>query len=281
MHFWGLLLGLIAVLLGARWGLVALWRRRQRVLAQGHAVAAALRLDAAADAIAGRWPRLGSWLRARFDVQRFTGLPLTALVLLGGHLAGIGGELVEELLEDSELQRLDERMHFGLEWMREERFVALFAWLTAFGSPQSLSVAGLATAAFLLALRRHGPLVGLVVSVAGSQIATLLGKYIIDRPRPEVVTFIEAATPSFPSGHSTGAMAVYGFIAYAAARSTTDARLRLEIVLAAAMLVFLVAMSRVVVGVHYPSDVVAGLINGAFWVVAGIAVAEWLSRERD
>lgn len=241
-----------------------------------HDGVASLRLDVPAGAIEARWPRIGGWLRARFDTRRFSGLPLTALVLLGLHLLGLGGELIDQLREDSELQRLDERIHLGLGWLREERFVALFAWLTAFGDPQSLTVAGLVAGAFLLALRRHGLLVGLLLSVAGSQIATLLGKYVLDRPRPEVVTFVEAVTPSFPSGHATGAMAVYGFIAYAAARTAASSRLRLEVVLMAAMLVALVAMSRLVIGVHYASDIAAGLVNGSFWVVAGIAVAEWL-----
>ncbi|WP_052367660.1 phosphatase PAP2 family protein [Algiphilus aromaticivorans] len=275
MHFWTLLLGLIGVLLGARWAVVALWRRRHCMWVRLCAGVASLRLDVPAGAIETRWPRIGGWLRARFDTRHFSGLPLTALALLSLHLLGLGGELIDELREDSELQRLDERIHGSLGWLREARFVALFAWLTVFGDPQSLTVAGLVAGAFLLALRRQGLLVGLLLSVAGSQIATLLGKYVIDRPRPEVVTFVEAATPSFPSGHTTGAMAVYGFVAYALARTAANPRLRLEVVLMAAMLVVLVAMSRLIIGVHYLSDIAAGLVNGAFWVVAGIAVAEW------
>jgi len=280
MTFWVLLAGLVTALYGARRLALALWRRRASLWEGLVRTAALLRLDAAGKAVTARWPRVGPWLHTRFESRRFSGLPLTALVVLALHLAGLGGELIEELHEDSELQRLDERLHHSLGWLRDARFVALFAWLTAFGDPQSLTAAGLIAGAFLLAHRQHSALMGLVLSVAGSQIATLLGKYMIDRPRPEVVTFVEAATPSFPSGHTTGAMAVYGFIAYAVARSASNSRLRFEVVFAAAAAVALVAMSRVVIGVHYLSDVAAGLVSGAFWVVSGIAIAEWLGRER-
>lgn len=280
MAFWVLLAGLVAGLYGVRRLALALWRRRAGLWGGLVRATRLLRLDAAGRAVAARSPRFGHWLQARFEPRRFSGLPLTALAVLALHLIGLGGELIEELQEDSELQHLDERLHHSLDWLREGRMVALFAWLTAFGDSQSLTAAGLIASAFLLAHRQHGLLMGLVLSVAGSQIATLLGKYVIDRPRPEVVTFVEAATPSFPSGHTTGAVAVYGFIAYALARSATSPRLRFEVVFAAAIMVVLVAMSRVVIGVHYLSDVAAGLVNGAFWVVAGIAIAEWLGRER-
>lgn len=143
----------------------------------------------------------------------------------------------------------------------------------------SAFTAAWAGCAFLLAQRRQGLLVGLLLSVADPQIAPLLSKYLIDRPRPEVVTFAVSATPSFPSGHTTGAMAVYVFIAYAVARMVANPRLRLEIALMAAMLVALVAMSRAVIGVHYLSDIATGLVNGCLWVVAGIAVAEWLQEK--
>lgn len=280
MQFWVLLAGLLAGLAAGRYLVFALWRRRAWLWQRLVDGARPLQLDALGKRLEARWPRTGAWLRARLDYRQFTGLPLTALVVLGLHLFGLGGALVEELYEDNELQRLDERMHQNLGWLREPRFVALFAWLTTFGDPQSLIAAGLVAGAFLLAHRQYGLLTGLLLSVAGSQLATLLGKYVIDRPRPEVVTFVEAATPSFPSGHTTGAMAVYGFIAYAVARVARIPRLRFEIVFAACMLVALVALSRVVIGVHYLSDIAAGLVNGAFWVVAGIAVAEWLARGR-
>ena len=69
----------------------------------------------------------------------------------------------------------------------------------------STAVTGVASA-FLWADRRAAFLPGLWLAVAGSQLITYVGKYVIDRPRPEFLTFAHAATPSFPSGHATGAI---------------------------------------------------------------------------
>lgn len=280
MVFWTLLFGLVAAVTLSRVLAEWCWRRRQAIATALHGAMHGLGLHRLGAAIARRWPHLGGWLQARFDRRHALGLPLTALVVLVVHLLGLGGQLVEELLEDRDLQRLDEGLHQALDRIREARFVALFAWLTAFGDPQTLIACGLVAAAMLLATQRSAMLFGLLLTVGGSQLATLLGKYIIDRPRPALSTAFEAMTPSFPSGHTTGAVAVYGFIAYMLARIARNPRLRFEVVFAAATLMGLVALSRIVIGVHYVSDVVAGMVNGAFWVLAGVAVSEWLSRER-
>ena len=280
MAFWILLFGLVTAVVMARGVAEWCWRRRQAIAAVLRRAMHGLGLHRLGTAIARRWPRLGRWLQARFDRRHALGLPLTALVVLAVHLLGLGGQLVEELLEDRDLQQLDEQLHQGLDRMREARFVALFAWLTAFGDPQTLIACGLVTAAALLATQRSAMLFGLLLTVGGSQLATLLGKYIIDRPRPALSTAYEAITPSFPSGHTTGAVAVYGFIAYVLARIAQNPRLRFEVMFAAGLLMGLVALSRIVIGVHYVSDVAAGMVNGAFWVLAGVAVSEWLARER-
>ena len=114
--------------------------------------------------------------------------------------------------------------------------------------------------------------------IAGSQLTTWIGKYAIARPRPEFILGVQAVSPSFPSAHATGSCAVYGFIAYALVRHVKHARRRFEVSYWTAVLVLLIAFSRVFLGVHFLSDVTAGLVVGGFWLLVGVALAEVMAR---
>lgn len=114
-------------------------------------------------------------------------------------------------------------------------------------------------------LRRQA--LALALSLGG---AVLLGdaiKLLVDRSRPPVAHLQAVSSPSFPSGHATQASAFWLsaiFTVYAAGAS--DLAVRIAAVLGAAI-VLAVAASRVYLGVHYPGDVVAGLILGSCWAV--------------
>ncbi|MEQ8692902.1 MAG: phosphatase PAP2 family protein [Pseudomonadales bacterium] len=85
---------------------------------------------------------------------------------------------------------------------------------------------------------------------------------------------VSAFTPSFPSGHATGAIAVYGFIAYIVARGFTTTRQRFEVAYWTAVLVCFIGFSRMLLGLHYASDVAAGFLVGGFWLLFGLTLAE-------
>ena len=82
-----------------------------------------------------------------------------------------------------------------------------------------------------------------------------------------------ASSPSFPSGHSANSLAVYGMVAYVIARELGPAR-ALHVYYWTFAAVLLIALSRVMLHVHYASDVLAGLLVGAFWLLLAIAIAE-------
>src|SRR5699024_1031856 len=109
---------------------------------------------------------------------------------------------------------------------------------------------------------------GLVTSALGAQLSVYALKYTINRPRPPFEAFAHAASPSFPSAHATAAVAVYGFIIYALTR-TQPQRLRRECRFWGSCGIALLAASRVIIGVHYLSDVLAGLLIGSCWLALG------------
>ena len=84
------------------------------------------------------------------------------------------------------------------------------------------------------------------VNFVGAQATTWAGKFGFDRTRPEFLTDVTALSPSFPSGHATGAVAVYGFVCYALARELDSPRQRFELAYWTGLLILLIAGSRMV-----------------------------------
>jgi undecaprenyl-diphosphatase len=112
--------------------------------------------------------------------------------------------------------------------------------------------------------------------VGGLVVATLL-KDIFQRPRPEIVPHIAyAANTSFPSGHSMMSAVTYLTLGALLARSQERKRLKAYFLLLAALLTFMVGASRVYLGVHWPTDVLAGWMAGAVWALLCWLVARWL-----
>jgi undecaprenyl-diphosphatase len=108
-----------------------------------------------------------------------------------------------------------------------------------------------------------------------------IAKFAIDRARPDFLVGVTAASPSFPSGHATGALAIYGFIAYAVSRSFPSGARRFEIAFWAGVFVLMIGFSRILLHVHYPTDVLGGFLAGTLWLIVGIAVAEWAAQPRS
>ncbi|MBY0431916.1 MAG: phosphatase PAP2 family protein [Rhodospirillales bacterium] len=226
-----------------------------------------------------RYPRSSAAVGARLGAG-FTGLPLTLLCLAVLYLAALFGGMVEDLLETEGLVRLDTVINQWLQNWRVPQLVALFAWVTVLGDSATLIAVGLVGTGFLWAHHRSGLVLPLWVAFLGSQATTWLGKFALGRHRPDFVTEVTALSASFPSAHATGAMAVYGFLAYAIARDLPEIRQRFELSFWTAILILVVSFSRMFLSVHFASDVAAGLAVGGFWLLVGFVVAEYLRLRR-
>lgn len=220
------------------------------------------------------FPAMTRWLEARLSPSQFEGLPLTLVAIAGVYAAALLGGLVEQLLEADDLVRLDEWVNRQLAPLRTDGMLTVFAWMTDLGGSATFVAVALATTGLLWTQRRSQIITPLWVTIIGSQFTTYLGKYVLERQRPEFVTEVVAVTPSFPSGHATSAMAVYGFIAYIVARDLAGPRQRFEVIYWTAVGVVLIGFSRMLLSLHYASDVVAGFLVGGFWLLLGIALAE-------
>jgi membrane-associated phospholipid phosphatase len=221
----------------------------------------------------GHAPRFTAFVERRFDPKRSDGLIVTLMVIGAIYSASLAAGLVEELMEVQELEAFDKRVFAATERWNTPAIVAVFRWITMFGNFQTLLAVVIVTTGFLLA---HGPRAFLLptwVAILGSQITTWSGKFALNRVRPEFLYDVTASSPSFPSGHAANSLAVYGIVAYVIARDLGPTR-ALHVYYWMLAAVLLIALSRVMLHVHYPSDVLAGLLVGTFWLLLAIVIAE-------
>ncbi len=225
--------------------------------------------------LARRFPRSSAFLAARLNPRGFTGLPLTLLGAAALYVAFLLAGQVEALIEAEGMVRLDRAVNDFFAAYRTPLLVMLLRWLTDLGGSAALLGVAIVATGFIWAHRRPHLILPLWVCYGGSWLTTWSGKFVFARERPEFVTGVTALSPSFPSAHATGTLAVYGFVAYAIARDLDTARSRFEVTFWTLVVVALVGFSRVFLSVHYLSDVLTGFLVGTFWLLVGFAIGEY------
>jgi undecaprenyl-diphosphatase len=151
--------------------------------------------------------------------------------------------------------------------------------ITALGSIIIVVILSGAVIGYLLLLRKRGPALLLLISVAGGTALNNLLKFLFDRPRPDLVLHAaQVFTSSFPSGHAAVSAVVYLTLGALLARDAPSVAVRVYVMAVAIFLVFLIGVSRVFLGLHYPTDVLAGWSIGSAWALTCWLVANRLQR---
>jgi undecaprenyl-diphosphatase len=121
---------------------------------------------------------------------------------------------------------------------------------------------------------KHSAILLMAATLGGGVLDNLL-KIGFNRPRPQIFKWgTYAVSSSFPSGHAMSSVIVYGTVAYLAARLQQNVASRILTLTFAAVMIVLICTSRMYLGVHYPSDVIAGVIIGLAWAGFCMAVLE-------
>lgn len=160
--------------------------------------------------------------------------------------------------------------------MRDPSLVRLFTGVTELASTTMVIAITLIVLIALVYRKRWALAAGLCTSVFGSAAAVYALKELVARPRPAapLYTFLETSY-SFPSGHAAFSVALYVFILWIMYKTLPAARKHITTV-AVTVLVVGIGFSRLYLGVHYPSDVIAGYILGGIFVLLGIKVVKYL-----
>ncbi len=153
------------------------------------------------------------------------------------------------------------------------------SWLTYLGDARLIAVVAVAMAIVLLRHHQSAYVTGLFVSLSGSVAFSYILKLVVARGRPlPSFAAIDAPGYSFPSMHAACTVAMYGFLAYMIWKLLHPPHHRLPWAIVISVLVALIGFSRLYLGVHYPSDVVAGYVIGAFFAGLGTCVTVRLER---
>lgn len=220
-----------------------------------------------------RHPRLARFVAGRFSTHAFMGLPLTLVLVVFAVNAALLSELAEDVLESEGLVTFDQRFTMLLYSVRSEWLSRVFYTCTKLGERETVFIIGGVTTAVLLYKRRFVAILAFWLVQAGMGLTVQYGKTFISRSRPADVAYYTVEHFSFPSGHATTAVALYGMLAYLLFRYLSRPGRRLALVLAAVLIV-IVGFSRIYLGVHFLSDVLAGFLLGALWLLVGISLVE-------
>ena len=151
--------------------------------------------------------------------------------------------------------------------------------ITSLGSSSVLVLIVTAVIVYLLLIRRPRTALLIFVAVAGGQLLSTLLKAGIDRPRPELVSHLVNETSlSFPSGHAMLSAVTYLTLGSLAARFLPGRTTKIYVLSLAVLITLLVGVSRVYLGVHWPSDVLAGWCAGFAWAMLCWLAARLLQR---
>ncbi len=224
-------------------------------------------------------PRLSAFIRRRFDRTRFRGRTLTLLTLAFCYVLFLFAGIIEDLVNSDPIVALDQSIAQLVKVFRAPEVLHFFTWITALGSWQVSVPMACIAAMFFVVMKKRPLILPMAVSILGSELFTTLGKYAFHRPRPAEAAFYEPSY-SFPSGHATIAVALYGFLGYLAIRHAARWQTKVKIFFFTGIVVGLLGLSRIIVGVHYLSDVWGGYLVGALWLIIGISLTEWLVAQK-
>ena len=149
--------------------------------------------------------------------------------------------------------------------------------ITALGSTSVLSLLVILVVLFLWLLGRRGMALYVLLSTSLGTGLSFLLKALFQRPRPDLFPHGDTVlTTSFPSGHAMISTLVYLTLGVLLARLLTERRLEIFVVSSAMLVALLVGLSRVYLGVHWPTDVLAGWAGGASWALLCWTLAMWV-----
>jgi undecaprenyl-diphosphatase len=215
---------------------------------------------------------------------------LPMLIMLALIMAMVWGfaEIAEDVME-GDFKSIDEMLLLSLRDASDPSNPWGPSWLeetmrdiTALGSTVVLSLVSLAVFGFLLLLQRPKMALLVAVAVLGGLLLSTLLKMGFSRPRPDLVPHgTRVYTASFPSGHSMQSAAVYLTLGALIARNLPRRILKAYILLLMILLTLIIGFSRVYLGVHWPTDVLAGWTAGSAWALLCWLVAYWLQRRGE
>ena len=219
------------------------------------------------------------WLLRRLTPGQYLGLHLTVGLAFAAGCLWLFGGLAEDLLTSDPIVRFDQATATYLHSIATPPLTTFFLVVTALGSLETIALLSVPVAVVLARRRQWLYFWTWLAAIAGGVALNQALKHLFERPRPYFENpLLRETSYSFPSGHAMESFVVYGMLTYFAVLALHTWRARTAVVFASTLLVLLIGFSRMYLGVHYFSDVVAGYAAGGVWLSALITGAETIRR---
>jgi undecaprenyl-diphosphatase len=221
--------------------------------------------------------RLRNFIADRLDPKAYLGLHLTVGLAIGTLGVWAFSALLDAVLDNELLVRWDIAADAAIHARVTPGGLEIFNWVSRIGSPVSMTVVAVIGAIVFWRYRRTTMLLGWIAAFAGGGILEHVIKLLVHRTRPVYgAAYLSGHSYSFPSGHAMMSFIGMTTLLFALWVYWHPPRpTRIASILAAIVVIVLVGVSRIYLGVHYPSDVMGGWAAGAGWVavcVSGVAL---------
>jgi len=223
-----------------------------------------------------------AFLQDRLSPQGYLGLHLTLGALLFIGSAWLFGGIAEDVVHGDPLTAVDVGVSGWLHARKDPQLIAVMRVFTKLGTTVFVSSAALLVGLLLLWRHQWYWLLTLVLVVPGGMLLNLLLKSAFHRHRPSFNDpILTLSSYSFPSGHTMAATVLYGVLATFAVRVIEAWRWRVLAVLIAGLIILLVGFSRIYLGAHYLSDVLAAVAEGLAWLALSLTAVETIRRRKQ
>lgn len=228
-----------------------------------------------------RFPRAWTMVTHRLSPEGYLRLHFTISLCALSVTAASFFALADEVGEQDWLVHFDRSLSASLHEHSTLHTVRIFRFVTDLGNVSTLASIGLLIAIALVVSWRWQLLCVWAIALLGAGFINEFLKNTFQRVRPQLLNpWITESGWSFPSGHAMGSLVVYGMLAYSIGLMVSSRALRVCIVFVSISLVIAIGFSRIYLGVHYFSDVIAGYLAASFWLALCISGNDVARRHR-
>jgi undecaprenyl-diphosphatase len=222
-----------------------------------------------------KWPRLYRFFFNRTRVDRPTGWYLSLGIIISSVFFFFFLGIIQDIWFKDPLYFADLRIISLLHAITSEKLNYFFVFFTNLANWQTIIIGLTLAVAYLFLTKNKKVAKYLIATAAGGFLLSYIAKIIFHRPRPIATNLIASpASYSLPSGHALISVCFYGFIAYLLFKKLKNKFSKLAILILFLLLAILIGLSRTYLGVHYPSDVLAGWYLGFAILALGVTFAE-------
>lgn len=172
------------------------------------------------------------------------------------------------LVVTNSLTLFDDKIYQFIISFQNDTLTNIMKVITSFANP--LTIVSLCLASLLSLIWKYKASIYLIIITIISTVFNFLTKNIVLRTRPDHLRLIEETGYSFPSGHAMGSITFYGFIIFLLSKSKINKYLKIFLSIIIGLTIILIGISRIYVGVHYPSDIIGGFLLGYIILISSI-----------